>query len=104
MMMAAAQALAPALADRKAASMWSAQLSDTTIPEMQGNLYDPVPGEVGIDGRFNDRMKSTRGEFVTSRTRDLAVGGLAGLALLGLAAAAVAATRPRRAALPDRMR
>ncbi|MCJ2091779.1 SDR family oxidoreductase [Methylobacterium sp. J-072] len=104
MMMAAAQALAPALADRKAASMWSAQLSDTTIPDMQGNLYDPVPGEVGIDGRFTDRMKTTRGEFVTSRTRDLAVGGLAGLALLGLAAAAVAATRPRRAALRGRIR
>ncbi|MCJ2057575.1 SDR family oxidoreductase [Methylobacterium sp. J-048] len=104
MMMAAAQALAPAFADRKAASMWSAQLSDTTIPDMTGNLYDPVPGEVGIDGRFIDRMKLTRGEFVTSRTRDAVVGGLAALALLGLAGAAVAATRPRRAALRGRIR
>ncbi|MBE7204446.1 MAG: SDR family oxidoreductase [Parafilimonas terrae] len=100
MMMAAAQALAPALADRKAASMWSAQLSDETIPEMKGNLYEPVPGPVGIDGRFSGRTKSSRGEFVTSRTRDLVVGGLAGLALIGLAGTLHAARSARR--LPDR--
>ena len=60
MMMAAAQALAPALADRKAASMWSAQLSDETIPEMAGNLYEAVPGPAGIDGRFTGRTKASR--------------------------------------------
>jgi NAD(P)-dependent dehydrogenase (short-subunit alcohol dehydrogenase family) len=100
MMMAAAQALAPALADRKAASMWPAQLSDETIPEMAGNLYEPVPGPVGIDGRFSARTKASRGEFVTSRTRDLVVGGLAGLALIGLAGTIHAARSARR--LPGR--
>lgn len=100
MMMAAAQALAPALADRKAASMWSAQLSDETIPEMDGNLYEAVPGPVGIDGRFSGRTKASRGEFVTSRTRDLVVGGLAGLALIGLAGTVHAARSARR--LPGR--
>ena len=100
MMMAAAQVLAPALADRKAASMWSAQLSDETIPEMKGNLFEPVPGPVGIDGRFSGRTKASRSEFVTSRTRDLVVGGLAGLALIGLAGTIHAARSARR--LPDR--
>ncbi|MEG9525803.1 MAG: SDR family NAD(P)-dependent oxidoreductase, partial [Hyphomicrobiales bacterium] len=100
MMMAAAQALAPALADRKAASMWSAQLSDETIAEMDGNLYEAVPGPVGIDGRFSGRTKASRGEFVTSRTRDLVVGGLAGLALIGLAGTVHAARSARR--LPGR--
>lgn len=100
MMMAAAQALAPALADRKAASMWTAQLSDQTIPEMDGNLYEPVPGPVGIDGRFSGRTKASRGEFVTSRTRDLVVGGLAGLALIGLAGTIHAARASRN--LPKR--
>jgi NAD(P)-dependent dehydrogenase (short-subunit alcohol dehydrogenase family) len=100
MMMAAAQALAPALADRKAASMWSAQLSDETIPEMKGNLFEPVPGPVGIDGRFSGRTKASRSEFVTSRTRDLVVGGLAGLALIGLAGTVHAARSARR--LSDR--
>ncbi|MGH1590896.1 SDR family oxidoreductase [Methylobacterium phyllosphaerae] len=100
MMMAAAQALAPGLADRKAASMWSAQLSDETIPAMDGNLHDPVPGPVGIDGRFSGRTKASRTEFVTSRTRDLVVGGLAGLALIGLAGTVHAARSARR--LPGR--
>ncbi|WP_457106151.1 SDR family oxidoreductase [Methylobacterium sp. P5_C11] len=100
MMMAAAQALAPSLADRKAASMWSAQLSDETISAMDGNLYDPVPGPVGIDGRFSGRTKASRTEFVTSRTRDLVVGGLAGLALIGLAGTVHAARSARR--LPGR--
>ncbi|MCX4197930.1 SDR family oxidoreductase [Methylobacterium organophilum] len=95
-MMAAAQALAPALADRKAASMWAAQLSDETIPEMDGNLYEAVPGPVGIDGRFIGRTKASRGEFVTSRTRDVVVGGLVGLALVGLAGTVHAARSARR--------
>jgi NAD(P)-dependent dehydrogenase (short-subunit alcohol dehydrogenase family) len=98
MMMAAAQALAPALADRKAAAMWPAQLSDQTIPEVDGNLYEPVPGDVGIDGRFTARAKTSRGEFCTSRTRDLLVGGLAGLALVGLAGTVQAARSSRRLA------
>ncbi len=100
MMMAAAQALAPAFADRKAASMWSAQLADETISELQGNLYEAVPGAVGIDGRFSGRTKGSRTEFCTSRTRDLVVGGLAGLALIGLAGTVHAARSARR--LPDR--
>ncbi|MEE7440122.1 SDR family oxidoreductase [Methylobacterium oryzae] len=99
-MMAAAQALAPALADRKAASMWSAQLSDETIPEMAGNLEAPVPGPAGIDGRFSGRTKASRAEFVTSRTRDVVVGGLVGLALVGLAGTVHAARSARR--LPGR--
>jgi hypothetical protein len=67
---------------------------------MAGNLYEPVPGSVGIDGRFSDRTKASRTEFATSRTRDLLVAGLAGLALVGLAGTVHAARSARR--LPQR--
>ena len=96
LMMAAAQAIAPALADRKAAAMWEAQLTDETAPDKAGNLYDPVPGDVGIDGRFSERTKTSRGEFWTSRERDFLMMGVAGLAVAGLAGAAALARGPRR--------
>ena len=95
-LMAAAQAIAPGLADRKAASMWDAQLTDAPAPERAGNLTEPVPGDVGIDGRFRDRTKTARSEFWTSRERDFLVMGLAGLAVVGLAGAAALAGAPRR--------
>jgi NAD(P)-dependent dehydrogenase (short-subunit alcohol dehydrogenase family) len=95
-MMAAAQMIAPGLADRKAASMWQAQLTDAPAPDKAGNLTEPVPGDVGIDGRFGDRTKTTRSEFWTSRERDFLVIGLAGLAVVGLAGAAAVARAPRR--------
>ncbi|MGU3539468.1 SDR family oxidoreductase [Methylobacterium sp. A54F] len=96
LMMAAAQALAPGLADRKAAAMWSAQLDAEPMPPREGNLFAPVAGEPGIDGRFGDRTKTTRSEFWTSRERDLLVAGIAGCALLGVAGAAALARAPRR--------
>ena len=95
-MMAAAQALAPGFADRKAAGMWSQMMTEEKLPERAGNLDAPVPGEVGIDGRFSARTKRTRTEFWTSRERDLLIAGLGAAALLGLAGAAVLARGPRR--------
>ncbi|MDP4023318.1 SDR family oxidoreductase [Methylobacterium sp. NEAU 140] len=94
-LMNAAQILAPGLADRKAASMWDAQLG-AEAPDKAGNLHEPVPGEVGIDGRFSERTKATRTAFWTSRERDFLVMGVAGLALVGLAGAAALARAPRR--------
>lgn len=93
LMMAAAQAIAPGLADRKAASMWDAQLEDTEEPDRTGNLFKPAPGEAAVDGRFSSRTRTSRHEFWTSRERDLLVAGMAGAALLGLASAAALAPR-----------
>ncbi|WP_375463278.1 SDR family oxidoreductase [uncultured Methylobacterium sp.] len=95
-MMAAAQALVPGFADRKAAQMWPQQMTADALPDRAGNLDAPVPGDVGIDGRFTARTKRTRTEFWTSRERDLLVAGLAGVVLVGLAGAAAIASAPRR--------
>jgi len=95
-MMAAAQALMPGYADAKAATMWSAQLTDAPAPDKAGNLFAPVPGLVGIDGRFSDRTKRTRKAYWTSRDRDLLVAGLTGVVALGLFGVAALARAPRR--------
>ncbi|WP_132249463.1 SDR family oxidoreductase [Methylobacterium segetis] len=96
LMMAVAQAVAPGLADRKAADAWESQLEDHPVPDRAGNLFEPVPGQVGAEGRFGERMKHTRTEFWTSRERDLVVLGLAGVAALGVAGLLTAARAPRR--------
>jgi NAD(P)-dependent dehydrogenase (short-subunit alcohol dehydrogenase family) len=101
LMMAAAQALAPGLADRKAASMWDAQLEEAERADRTGNLFAPAPGDAAIDGRFSGRTRTTRREYWTSRDRDFLVAGLAGVAVLGLAGAIAAARAPRR--LLDRL-
>lgn len=96
LMMAAAQALAPGLADRKAAAMWDAQLEEAEKPDRAGNLFEPVPGEAAIDGRFSTRTRTTRQEFWTSRDRDLLLTGVAGAAILGFAGMVALASAPRR--------
>ena len=83
--MGALQRLSPQLADRLAARMWDGQLEDKPVANPGGNLFEPVPGDPGVDGRFTDRVKPTETEFWTTRTRDvfhgtLAVAGLAALA------------------------
>ena len=90
--MVAAQTLAPGLADRQAAKMWDAQLRPTPPAMPQGNLFEPGLGDPGIDGPFGDRVKATRQEFFTSRARDAALAGVAGLA--GLVAQGAGALRP----------
>ncbi|MCK8787972.1 SDR family oxidoreductase [Roseomonas sp. NAR14] len=82
------QAVAPGLLDRYAGRMWEAQLGDRPPPHPEGNLFAPVPGDPGVDGRFGQRVKPTRTEYWTSRHRDAAVAGAAALGLLGLAALA----------------
>ncbi|MEA1832437.1 SDR family oxidoreductase [Methylobacterium durans] len=96
LMMALAQGLAPGFADRKAAEAWESQLEERPVPDRAGNLFEPVPGDVGTDGRFGDRTRRTRSEFWTSRERDLVVLGLAGVAAIGVAGLAAAARAPRR--------
>jgi NAD(P)-dependent dehydrogenase (short-subunit alcohol dehydrogenase family) len=100
--MAAAQAVAPAFADYKASQMWDAQLDPARTPrDPEGNLFKPSIGDPGVDGPFLERVNPARGEFVTSRARNVLTLGLAALGLVGLAAlmapAAVAASvRPPR--------
>jgi NAD(P)-dependent dehydrogenase (short-subunit alcohol dehydrogenase family) len=97
--MAAAQAVAPAFADRKAAEMWDAQMDPSQPPpDPEGNLFQPSPGDPGVDGPFTDRVKPARQEFFTSRTRDALTLGVAAVGLIGVAAATAlaTATRPRR--------
>ncbi|GBU19601.1 MULTISPECIES: SDR family oxidoreductase [Methylobacterium] len=96
LMMAAAQAIAPGFADRKAAEAWDSQLSDGAMPDRKGNLFEPVPGPAATEGRFGDREKPTRTEFWTSRERDLLMLGVAGSVFLGSAAVAGLLSAPRR--------
>jgi len=100
LMMHAAQVFAPGLADRKAAAMWDAQLTDAPAPDKAGNLFEPVPGPARIDGRFTDRTETTRSEYWTSRERDWALAGLGGIAAIGFVGALALARGPRR--LPPR--
>ena len=83
--MAAVQAVAPAMGDRAAAKMWEAQLGDGPAPgDAGGNLFDVDNADPGIDGPFSDRVKPTRNEFLSSRTRDGVVGILGVLAAIGV--------------------
>ena len=78
MMMAAAQALAPRFADRRASAMKDAQLGEP-IGSKRGNLEEAVPGSAVIDGQWSAKVHSTRTEYVTSRQRDATVLTLAGV-------------------------
>ena len=82
--MGALQRLSPHLADKAASKMWDAQLDEFPPAHPDGNLFEPVAGDPGIDGRFSDRSKVTRTEFWTSRQRDVVYGTLASMALLGI--------------------
>lgn len=77
----------PNAGDAQSQSGWDGQLSDETIPRIDGNLFEPGPGAARIDGPFTDRVLGSRHTFLTSRHRDVAVLGLIGAGVLGLAAA-----------------
>ncbi len=98
MAMAAAQAVAPAFADRQAAKMWDAQLRPGAPALPGGNLFQVDANDPGVDGPFGDRVKSTRGEFATSRARDAVAAGLGAIGVLGVLALAALPSlgRPRR--------
>lgn len=80
--MAAAQSIAPSVADAQAAKMWDAQLRPGPPLHPDGNLFEPAPGDPGIDGPFSDRVKPTRSEYFTSRARDAVEAGVSGLSNL----------------------
>lgn len=83
-LMALAQSLVPALADRKAANMVAAQQGGPQLPRL-GNLDQPEEGPAAIDGPDAERVIKPWIGFVSSRQtaalRIVALGVFAGLAL-----------------------
>ncbi|WP_156841013.1 SDR family oxidoreductase [Novosphingobium aquimarinum] len=59
------------------------QDKEPVSPDRQNNLYEPVPGDHGAHGRFDETARSWTSQFWVTRHR-LAIG--AGLALTGLGA------------------
>ncbi|HEX7314560.1 MAG TPA: SDR family oxidoreductase [Pyrinomonadaceae bacterium] len=80
--------LAPELADRYVARYaYEAQESgEPAAPDRQDNLWEPVPGDHGARGRFDERAAETSAQFWATTHRGLFA--LAGVgALIGAAAA-----------------
>jgi NAD(P)-dependent dehydrogenase (short-subunit alcohol dehydrogenase family) len=94
--MALGQALVPSFADRQAAGMEDAMLTEPEPPR-EGNLDQPAPGPAVMDGPFGDRAIRSRYQFYTSTQRDLfKLGGLGALGVLaGVGAASLLGLRPR---------
>ncbi|TCF97748.1 short-chain dehydrogenase [Paraburkholderia strydomiana] len=80
-----ANRVAPGLLHRYLASAgYAGQLTDKPLdPDSPGNLFDPVPGDYGAHGRFDNRSRSRSWEMFTDRHRD-GLWTLAGVALLGV--------------------
>jgi NAD(P)-dependent dehydrogenase (short-subunit alcohol dehydrogenase family) len=74
-----ANRFAPGLLDRVLAKAgYSGQLTSAPRPEdAPANLYHPVPGSYGTRGRFDAQARNISWEFVVSRNRNVALGGLA---------------------------
>jgi short-subunit dehydrogenase len=79
-----ANRIAPALLDRYLARAgYDGQLSDEPVPaDAPANLYEPVPGDYGAHGRFDDEARAHSWEMFTDRHRNAVYGGAA-LALAG---------------------
>ena len=82
-----ANRIAPALLDKYLAKTgYSGQLSEENLPaDAPSNLFEPVPGDYGAHGRFDNRAKDVSWEMFTDRHRFAFWAGAAGLAaLIGL--------------------
>lgn len=95
-MMALAQAVAPAFADRQAGGMIDAQQGDP-MPPREGNLADPSPGSARIDGPRVRDVVGSLSEYVTSRdVRIFKLASAGGLLLAGAAVRNLLRHRARR--------
>ncbi len=67
-----ANRIAPGLIDRYLASAgYKGQLTHQKVePDAPSNLFEPVKGDYGAHGRFDDRAKDVSWEMFTSRHRD----------------------------------
>ena len=79
-----ANRIAPGLIDRYLATAgYTGQLTDEPLPDnAPANLFEPVPGDYGAHGRFDNRSKSGSWEMFTDRHR-AAFWTLAGVGLIG---------------------
>lgn len=84
-----ANRIAPGLIDRYLASAgYKGQLTDQRKPaDAPSNLFEPVPGDYGAHGRFNNRARAKSWEMFTDRHRTTAWAII--FAALGLGAAFV---------------
>jgi hypothetical protein len=81
-----ANRIAPGLLDRYLAKAgYEGQLTDEPLgSDAPDNLFEPVPGDYGAHGRFDDRSRKSSWEMFTNRHRNafwtltgiLVVGGL----------------------------
>ncbi|CAB3743261.1 SDR family oxidoreductase [Paraburkholderia rhynchosiae] len=80
-----ANRIAPALIDRYLARAgYTGQLTDEPVEgNAAGNLFDPVPGDYGAHGRFDEEAREHSWEMFTDRHRTL-FWGLAGVGAVGL--------------------
>ena len=81
--------LAPGYVDHYLAdNLYEAQQYDGFVdPDRQHNLWEPVPGDHGAHGDFDERATDFSSQFwLTKHTRSLSAAGLAGLALAALIA------------------
>ncbi len=79
--------LAPGYVDRYLAdNLYEAQQYDGFVsPDRQHNLWEPVPGDHGAHGGFDERATDFSSQFwLTTHARRLGAAGLAGLALAAL--------------------
>ncbi len=96
MLMGLMQVAAPAFADQQAAKMYDAQLNAAPPPRPDGSLFEADEDDPGIDGSYEDRVKPSRQEFVTSRGRDALAAGLGVAVTLGVSALALLPALGRR--------
>jgi len=74
-----ANRIAPGLIDRYLAKAgYSGQLSDqATVPNAPSNLFEPVKGDYGAHGRFDDESRSVSWQLFTDRHRMVCFAALA---------------------------
>lgn len=79
-----ANRIAPGLIDRYLAKAgYEGQLTDEPLdPNAPANLFEPVPGDYGAHGRFDDRSRKGSWEMLTNRHRN-AFWALSGIVVAG---------------------
>ena len=89
-----ANKLVPRLLDRYLASAgYSGQLTDEPAdPSQPDNLFDPVPGDPGMHGRFDARASAASAQLWATKHRSAVLG--TGLAVGAFVAALLVGTRP----------
>jgi NAD(P)-dependent dehydrogenase (short-subunit alcohol dehydrogenase family) len=90
-----ANKIMPGLADRYLAQQGyeSQQYDGAADPERPNNLYEPLPGDHGAHGDFDNRAKKKSTQLWLSQHRSWLLAG--GSILLGIAAAGICRSAPR---------